>query len=178
MTRRLLLLRHGKAESPLGVADIDRPLTGRGRRHCRDVGAECRARGLVPELVVVSPALRARQTWEAVAAAMNAAPEVDVDRRVYANTVDDLMEVVHELPDERTTVLIVGHNPSIGALVDVLDGDPHRPARSALADGYPTGTMAIVEIDGPWLRVAAGTGSLRDVIGLPDHRGPDTGSRR
>jgi phosphohistidine phosphatase len=128
--------------------------------------------------VVVSPALRARQTWEAVAATLGVSPEVDVDRRVYANTVDDLLEVVGELPDELTTVLIVGHNPSIAGLVDVLDDEPQRPARAALTSGYPTGTLAVVEIDLPWRRVVPGVGVLRDVIGPPSDRASDPGRRR
>ena len=67
--RRLLLLRHGKAESPLGVADADRPLAPRGRAQSGYAGREAKERGLVPDLVVVSAALRARQTWAEFAAA-------------------------------------------------------------------------------------------------------------
>ncbi|REF38304.1 SixA phosphatase family protein [Thermasporomyces composti] len=178
MTRRLLLLRHGHAASPLGIADIDRPLTGQGRRQCRQVGADCRARGLLPELVVVSPALRARQTWEALAVGMGATPEVDVDRRVYANTVDDLLEVIGELPDELMTVLIVGHNPSIAGLVDVLDNEPQRPARGALSSGYPTGTLAVVELDDPWRRVLPGAGVLREVLSPHTRLGSGPSERR
>ncbi|WP_026256864.1 SixA phosphatase family protein [Actinopolymorpha alba] len=167
MTRRLLLLRHGKAESPLGVSDQDRPLAGRGRRQSEYAGAECRARGVTPELVVVSPARRAWETWEWFAAGLKAAPEVDIDRRVYANTVDDLLDVINEVPDEIGTLLIVGHNPSVAGLASILDDDSSRPARTPLADGYPTGALAVFDLDVSWALVAPGVARLREVIRRP-----------
>ena len=114
--------------------------------------------------MVVSPALRTRQTWDAFASGLGENPEVDVDRRVYANTVDDLLEVLGEVPAEIGTVLLVGHNPSVAALVAALDGDEGRLDGSGLAEGYPTGTLAVFDVDGAWTRIGPGRGTLREVI--------------
>lgn len=190
--RRLLLLRHGKAESPLGVADADRPLAGRGRAQAGYAGREARERGMVPDLAVVSPALRTRQTWAEFAGAMGASawsrPEVeveeaaaevevevevevdvavDMDRRVYDNTVDDLLDVVTEAPDEVRTLLVVGHNPSIASLAAVLDDGSPGADRHGLADGYPTGTLTVFDVSGSWKTVGPGSGRLRAVIRRP-----------
>ncbi|MFD2080985.1 phosphohistidine phosphatase [Actinopolymorpha cephalotaxi] len=199
--RRLLLLRHGKAESPLGVADADRPLAARGRAQSGYAGREVRERGLVPDLVVVSPSLRTRQTWTEFAEAAGvyaaggspdqsttsgsstdsrvevevepAGPEVkvevevDVDRRVYANTVDDLLDIVTEAPENVRTLLVVGHNPSIGSLAAVLDDGSSGADRHGLAGGYPTGTLAVFDVAGPWKTVGPGSGRLRAVVRQP-----------
>ncbi|MEQ7122901.1 histidine phosphatase family protein [Actinopolymorpha sp. B11F2] len=163
-SRTLLLLRHGKAESPTGIADRDRPLAGRGRRQSEHAGAACRASGVVPGLVVVSPALRARETWVEFARGLGVEPEIDIDRRVYANTIEDLLDVITGTPGELDTLMIVGHNPSIGDLSRLLDEDESRRRGTAVADGYPTGALTIFDLDVPWALVGAGTGRLRAVV--------------
>src|SRR6266508_2923118 len=84
--RTLLVLRHAKSDWPDGVPDAERPLAGRGRREAPLVGRWLRESGHIPDLVVCSPALRARQTWELVAGELGEAgeaPEVRFDERVY-----------------------------------------------------------------------------------------------
>jgi phosphohistidine phosphatase len=162
--RTLLLLRHGKAESPSGVADKDRPLAVRGRGQSEHAGTACRTSGIAPDLVVVSPALRARDTWTAFARGLEREAEVDVDRRVYANTVDDLLEVVTTTPDDVGTLMLVGHNPSISDLALLLDDDQSRRRGTAIADGYPTGTLTVFDLDVPWGLVGPGSGRLRAVV--------------
>ncbi|MGW5363955.1 SixA phosphatase family protein [Actinopolymorpha pittospori] len=165
--RRLLLLRHGKADTPLGVADRDRPLAGRGHRQAEYAGAQVRAQGTMPDLAVVSPALRTRETWEAFAAALPTPPKLDIDQRLYANTIDDLLEVITGVPEDVGTLLVVGHNPSIGGLASTLDDDPPPSLHRALDDGYPTGTLAEFTLNVPWPDVEPGAGQLRAVIRRP-----------
>jgi phosphohistidine phosphatase SixA len=81
----------------------------------------------VPERTVVSPALRAAQTWRQAVTALDPAPEPAVEKRIYDNTVDDLVAVIEETPEDVRTLAVVGHNPSIGGLAHELDdgrGDP------------------------------------------------------
>jgi phosphohistidine phosphatase len=166
-TRTLLLLRHGKAESPHGVADRDRPLARRGRRQSNFAGAECRRRGLIPDLAVVSPALRTRQTWDEFARGLGSTPPVDLDERIYANTVDGLLELAWETPDKAGTLLIVGHNPSVETFAAVLDDDSERRATTVLVDGYPTGVLSIFEVVGPWAHLTPGMARLREALREP-----------
>lgn len=114
-TRRLLLIRHAKTEP--GDVDETRKLTERGRRDAAEIGRWISKReDLQPELVVVSPATRARQTWELAAGELPAAPRVVVDPRIYANTERDLLAVMSEVDPDVQTLVLVGHNPSIESL--------------------------------------------------------------
>lgn len=149
MTRRLVLIRHAKAGE--GDVDRDRPLTGRGRRDAGAVGRWLARSGIVIDRALVSPALRARETWEAVAAELPGAGSAEVDDRIYDNETDTLLAVLHDLPAAVQVVALVGHNPSVEQLANHLDdgeGDPD--SREQLADGYSTSGIAVFEIPGRW----------------------------
>lgn len=168
MTRTLLLLRHGKADSPPATADLDRPLSNRGRGQSLLAGEALRERDLTPQRVVISPSLRTRETWDACAIGLRASDEVkllvEVDDRIYANTLDELLDVVNETADDIETLLVIGHNPSIAGLAGVLDEDGSGPAHRKLAEGFPTGALAMFEVDVPWPQVRAGSATLKDLI--------------
>lgn len=159
MTRTLLLIRHAKAAD--GPVDVERPLTPRGRRDADALGDWLHDHGPTLDRVVVSPARRAQETWSQAAAGLQGTPEVDVDERVYENTVDALLEIVRDTADGVATLALVGHNPSFGALADGLDdgtGDPD--AREQRAAGFPTCAVAVFEIDGAWEDVTPGEARL------------------
>src|SRR3546814_4108799 len=82
--RLLCLLRHAKSswDDP-GLADFDRPLAPRGRAAAPRIGAWIAAQGLCPDVVLCSPALRTRQTWELVAPACGGSARVDHRRSIY-----------------------------------------------------------------------------------------------
>ena len=160
--RRLLLVRHAKAAD--GPVDAERPLTERGTRQATAMGARLEKAGLAPDRVVVSPARRAAQTWELASAQLGTAPPPIVDERIYDNTVEALLEIVRETPDDVRTVALVGHNPSIGELTHVLDdGDGEAAARQALEAGFPTGTVAVFDLTTPFGELEPGTATLRDL---------------
>lgn len=142
---RLVLLRHAEAET-VGETDAERVLTPRGRTAAVAAGRWL-AEHAVPDLAVVSPAARARETWELAAAHLPSPPEVRVDERVYANSVADLLAVIAGAPG---TLAIVGHNPSVGRLAHTLAGG------SGLGHGYPTAAVSVFELDDP----AAASGRL------------------
>ena len=123
--RRLLLVRHAKAAD--GPVDADRPLTTRGEKRAAAIGAWLERAGSVPDLVLVSPARRAAQTWELASAPSASGGAPVVDARIYENTVESLLEVIRETPDDVRTVAVVGHNPSIGELAAVLDDGQGSP---------------------------------------------------
>src|SRR5215203_3123231 len=116
-TRQLVLIRHAKSGE--GAIDRDRPLAERGVAEAPAVGRWLAAQGIAPDRVVVSPARRARQTWELTAAELGPVPELD--ERVYRNTVEALLEIIRGTPGEVTTLAIVGHNPGIQDLAITLD---------------------------------------------------------
>lgn len=159
--RRLILLRHTKSDWPEGVADHERPLAKRGQRAGPVIGAYMAEAGLVPALAIVSTARRTQETWALVRPAF-AAPIPTVDeRRIYEAPAGRLLAVVRNAPDDRPTLLLVGHNPGLADMAALLigTGAPHDLA--SLRDKYPTGGLAVIDFQmASWRDVAAGTGHL------------------
>lgn len=156
--RQLVLVRHAKAEQ--GRRDMDRRLTARGTRDSRALGSWLAARGVLPDHVIVSPAVRAAATWEAAAAQLPAPPPADTDDRVYANTVEDLLGLVRDVPASVRTLAVVGHNPSMQELAVQLAGDDTARGAADLAETYPTCAVAVFAVDGDWADVGPSTASL------------------
>lgn len=158
-TRRLVLVRHAKAAG--GAVDAERPLAARGARDAVALGAWIVRHSLVPDRVAVSPARRAAETWEHAAAVLMAGSPSFVDERIYVNTVDALLAVIHDIPPEVQTLALVGHNPSIAELASVLaDGDGDASARGELAHGYPTSGVAVFAVHTPWLQLEPSSATL------------------
>lgn len=142
---RLVLLRHAKAEQ--GGRDRDRELTRRGHADAAAAGQWLVANGMVPDAVVVSPARRTVQTWEAAAEQLPSSADVRYDDRLYDNSVDNLVAALRELDPATTTAILVGHNPSTHALASRLAG---RAAAAAELGEFPTATLAVFDLDGEW----------------------------
>lgn len=159
-TRRLVLIRHAKAETHGGV-DAKRRLAPRGERDSREIGRWLQQAGLTSGLAVVSPARRAVQTWELAVEELGRAPRTVHDDRIYENTVEDLLAVIHEAPPQTRTVILVGHNPSIEALAIGLDGGAgDRAAAKEIRNKFPTSGVAVLAVTGPWSALAEGGASL------------------
>jgi phosphohistidine phosphatase len=161
VARTLLLVRHAKAV-PDGVTDASRRLAPRGVRDARAAGRWLVEHGFIPDYVVVSPARRTVQTWEIVMSELGAAPTVATDDQIYDNTIESLLAVVHEAPEDADTIAIVGHNPSMQALANALDdghGDP--VARADIAGAYPTSGIAVLEVAVSWVELAPGGATVR-----------------
>lgn len=137
----LVLLRHAKSDWSGDQADLARPLAKRGRRQAPDAGRWLATHINGFDLAVVSPATRARSTWDLVAAELDTPPPTRIDDRVYAAPDRELLAVVRELPDDLRTVVLVGHNPGLEDLVSTLTGEP-VPMRTA--------ALAVVTVPGPW----------------------------
>jgi phosphohistidine phosphatase len=157
--RRLVLLRHARAGD--AATDRDRPLTEHGQQQAAAVGEWLARAGVVPDRVLVSPAVRTRQTWERAGAALDRAPEPDVEVRIYDNTVEGLLEVLHESDEDVRTVVLVGHNPAVGTLAHVLDdGDGREAARRELAAGFPPGSIALFDVGTSFAVLSPGGATL------------------
>jgi phosphohistidine phosphatase len=157
MRRTLVILRHAKADRPAGVADIDRPLTGRGHADAAAAGAWLVSRGYVPDLVLCSPAKRTRQTWHGVAMALtgDGAPEVRYQPELYADGVDDALDLLTTAPESAETVLLIGHNPTVSMLSALLD-----EAGTRTSDGLRTSGLAVHARDGDWTAWSTGNAPL------------------
>jgi phosphohistidine phosphatase len=159
MAGQLVVIRHAKAgEAP---RDIERPLTDRGRRDAAAIGNWLKEQGVVPDRVVVSPAERAIQTWSAASAHLEHAPHPLIDERIYENTVDLLLDIVSETPDDIRSLVLVGHNPAFAALAYELDDERgDADVRREMHAAFPTSAVAVFDLAGPWSAVAADAGTL------------------
>lgn len=132
--KRLLILRHGKSDwGDSSLDDWHRPLSARGLTDAPRVGEVLRAQSLVPDLIVTSDAVRARSTAEAVAQAAGYPREVVLEAALYLATPDTIIAVVSALDDSAESALIVGHNPGLEDVIQVLSGEDHEMPTAALA---------------------------------------------
>ena len=154
-------MRHGKAE-PYAATDHARELTARGRRDATDAGDYLAAAHLVPDYAVVSTAARTRSTWDEVSEACESEAEVVFDDRLYAGGVQDVIEMLHVVPEAARTVIFVGHNPTAAYLAHVLDdGNGETAAVTEMLHGYPTSALTVLEFDLPWSDLTEGAGRVR-----------------
>lgn len=124
----LVVVRHAKSDWSGDHADRDRPLSSRGRRQAAEAGRWLAAHGPRLDLAVVSPAQRARATWDLVAAELDdAAPPVRVEEAAYTFDGAELVSLVRELEG---CVAVVGHNPAVEELVLLLTGQA-RPMKTS-----------------------------------------------
>jgi len=120
--KRLLLLRHAKAEpAEASLEDIDRPLSARGRHEARDAAHSIAEARLDCDALLSSPAVRARQTASIVARELDLpAPTIESD--LYPGEPGAILRVLRRCPEQRRTVLLVGHNPGISELAQRFHG--------------------------------------------------------
>lgn len=164
-TRWLLLVRHAQAE-PYAGTDHARALTVRGREDAAAAGrwlaGFTHERDAVPDAAVVSDAVRARETWEALADAAGWDLAVEPDRALYDAGPASALDLVRAVDPQARTVVVVGHNPTIGVLVQLLqDGDGDDVAVAASAAGQPTAAVAALVVAGEWADLVEGGATLR-----------------
>jgi len=155
--RTLYLLRHAKSSwKETNLADFDRPLSGRGRKAAETVGSFLKDKEINLDLVVSSPAVRARQTIELVLRAAKMKPELRLDERIYEATAERLLEVVSQLENEHKAVLLVGHNPGMQELLLLLTGQNEE---------YPTAALSKIAFKNlKWAEVGNRKGSLEWIV--------------
>ena len=122
--KRLILVRHAKSsrDDP-SLADRERPLNDRGLRDAPKMGARLAKRGIRPDLVLSSPAVRALATARLFAKELDYdTDDIVVDERLYAATPDALLEVIRTVDDKPKCVMLFGHNPELSELAHELSG--------------------------------------------------------
>jgi phosphohistidine phosphatase len=150
---RLYLLRHAKSswDDPT-LADHDRPLAARGRRAAKVMAEYVRREGISPELVLCSPSRRTRQTLTLIAPSLGESTHAEIKPELYAASADDLLEALHEVPDEVGSAMLIGHNPGIQDLTLSLARDCPETAR--VRAKFPTAALASLEFRASWRQLA------------------------
>jgi len=144
--RRLILLRHAKSDwaSP-GAPDQARPLAARGRTAAPHIGAYMAHHALVPDLVICSTAARTRQTWDLVAAELSAEIPVVFEQRIYESGADDILATIKKTKSRVHVLLLVGHNPRLRDLAELLIASGDVEARQRLLEKLPTAGLVVID---------------------------------
>jgi phosphohistidine phosphatase len=155
--KTLLLLRHAKSSSnEADVKDFDRPLNARGLKTAPHIGKLIRKRKLQLDLVLSSPAERARQTTTMVLEAARLNTDLRYDERIYEASAARLFEIVSQIEDSAGVVMLVGHNPGFEELLETLTGEAHPMSTAALA---------CIELDvDKWSKLRASSGRLEWLV--------------
>jgi len=158
--RTVVVMRHAKAEA-VGSTDLERELSKSGRRDAHTAGEWLSGQGITPACALVSAATRTRQTWQRVAEGAGWDLEADFDRGLYAADPDTALDLVRALPDDCRSAIVIGHNPTMAYLAQLLEGgDGDVEAGNQMAIGFPTTAMAVFTYDGTWADLGPGCAAL------------------
>lgn len=165
--QRLILMRHAEAERVAGSGrDRDRALSVQGRHDAAAMGRSLAVRGMRPDLALVSPAARTRQTWDLLHDAFGDV-EVRDDEPLYNGDSDILRRMVESAEDAAGCLMVVAHNPGIHLLaVEYLVESAASPSvLDRMSGGFPPGSAAIFAVDVAGRCVFEGFLQPRDVAG-------------
>jgi phosphohistidine phosphatase len=140
--KQLYILRHGKSswEQPL-AADFDRPLLPKGEKRTRKIAAYLLEKGMIPGLIVSSPAKRAAQTARIVADLLNS--RIVFDENLYHAHSAAIADIIAAQSDDTGSLMIVGHNPGLTSFANEY--------MQAEIDWLPTSGLAAATFDtGKW----------------------------
>ncbi|XDZ66911.1 histidine phosphatase family protein [Alphaproteobacteria bacterium LSUCC0684] len=139
---RLFIFRHGKTEytSPSGH-DRDRRLVSRGVRNSIQMAELMQQHMPLPEVILVSPAVRTSQTADEVMGVFGPGPEVIQDDRLYLADGDTLFEVITTRAADARVAMVIGHNPGLFVLAHLLMAEDGNRASKSVSD-FPTAALA------------------------------------
>ena len=159
--RRLILIRHAKTEPAGGVADFDRRLVARGRADALRLAEWFRKNRQSADLLAHSTAARAVETADAIANGWMLGKPRQPAPELYGAPWREILKYVRSLPDSAKTAVIVGHNPGIFDLANILTGSGEAALRGRLSEKMPTcGCAALDFSDRSWSQLESGGGKL------------------
>lgn len=155
--KTLYILRHAKSSwTYANLSDFERPLKERGIKTAPFMGELMAKKNFQPELILSSPAQRAKQTALLVKKAGRFQAEIRYDERIYEASPLRLIEIVSEIENKIESVLLIGHNPGLEGLVKFLTGE-FQP--------MPTAALAVVDLKTEdWTAVHPDCCALRALI--------------
>ncbi|HEY1735019.1 MAG TPA: histidine phosphatase family protein [Methylovirgula sp.] len=158
---RLAILRHAEAQPLTEAGDLERPLSNSGRDMAERMGRYFREAKLVPELSLVSPARRTRETFEGLEKGAGQTFPVEYEAALYNAALETLDEVVTATPKDVKFLLIVGHNPGFAEFANALAGEGKKTELSKMRTNFPTPCLAVIDFDvKSWKKAVAGEGRL------------------
>ncbi|WP_405878868.1 histidine phosphatase family protein [Streptomyces sp. NBC_01136] len=159
--RRIVLFRHAKAEWSQ-VSDHERPLADRGRKDAAVAGRKLADTGIPFDLALCSTAVRTRDTWKLAVHELPHRPKTVYEERLYEASPGELIAVLNETPDDAQNVVLIGHNPGIRGLAEILAGQAEGDTLTRMQGGFPAAAFAVLSFEGSWKSLEPGVATLSD----------------
>ncbi|MFT4110356.1 SixA phosphatase family protein [Propionicimonas sp.] len=156
-SKTLIVLRHAKSSWQTAEADLRRPLSERGERDAVAAGRILAEYAL--DAVLASTATRVQQTWQGAVEGGAACSDVRVSELIYHAWPGELLSELHELDETVHTVLLIGHQPTLGDLITTL-AKP-SPLTAKIEAKFPTAGLAVLTYRGGWKTLDAGRATLQ-----------------
>ena len=158
---RLAILRHAEAVPLAHGGDAERELSKSGRMMAEHMGRYFRDAGLKPDLALVSPSKRTRETFDALERGAGEKFPVDYVPELYSAALSTLEEVLAGAPKTAKFLLFVGHNPGIAEFANALAGKGKKSELSRMRGHFPTPCLAVIDFDAKsWKKAGRGEGKL------------------
>lgn len=157
----LAILRHAEAMPLAEAGDHERALSPSGREMAERMGRYFRNAELVPDLTLVSPARRTRETFEGLEQGAAQKFKVDFVPALYSASLETLVALVADQPKEVKFLLVIGHNPGLAEFANGLVGKGKKAELAKMRDQFPTPCLALIDFDvKSWKKAALGHGRL------------------
>ena len=162
---RLAILRHAEAVPIAGGGDPERSLTLAGRSMAERMGHYFRNSGLVPDLALVSPARRARETFDGLQCGSGQTLKVDFVSALYNAGIETLTSLVAEVSQEVRFLLVIGHNPGLAEFAGAIAGKTDKAELAKMRERFSTPSLALIDFDvASWSKAMAGDGYLETFL--------------
>ncbi len=153
--KQLFLIRHGKSDWKNSdvLSDFDRPLNHRGNKDAPNMAKKILKRGVLPQLLVSSPAVRAISTAKHFADVWDAPLNIQTEASIYEAGIAELLHVVTNYNDDFDRIAMFGHNPGFTDFANYLcDEDIYN---------IPTAGIVIINFNtDQWEEVSYHTGTM------------------
>ncbi|MCD9186055.1 MAG: histidine phosphatase family protein [Pyrinomonadaceae bacterium] len=155
--KKLYILRHAKSswDNPV-LADFERPLNERGIKTADFMGKFISENDLLPDLILSSPATRARETANIIKKTAELQAEIKFEENIYESSPQMLLKILSEIKENFQTVMLVGHNPGLEGLIKTLTGE---------LQSMPTAGLAVIEVNAEkWKEIKPESGILQNLV--------------
>jgi phosphohistidine phosphatase len=163
--RRLYLLRHAKSSwADPRLDDHERPLAPRGEEAVRRLSTHLGELADGPQLVLCSSARRTMMTLDGIAPSLPADVRIQIEDSLYGASDRRLLSRLRRVDDEVRGAMVIGHNPGLEDLAEVLVGSGDNTARQKMATKFPTAALATLTFAGSWVDLAPQAATLETFV--------------
>ncbi|NIP29859.1 MAG: histidine phosphatase family protein [Candidatus Dadabacteria bacterium] len=155
MSKKIFIYRHAKSDWNAEYSDDhERPLATKGVRSAKLMGKLLAKSNQVPELVITSSALRAKNTLDTSMKEGKWKSEMKIDKNLYYGSFIEIFESLNEITDKYNSIMLVSHEPKCSSLCSYLIGGGDIV--------FPTAAMARIDYNiESWNKITPGSGMLR-----------------